>query len=334
MSRFTIQNNYTPPPGLANINTKPYTPLGPYRLPEGVETVSDEEIANGSGIGFFQTRPYMMEHERTAAFEVTTAQGDKVTLTYERSEFRMDYLRPQGGYVPGLTRVHTQDDTFSMTVEGHLDEQEQADIAAFQKEIIAVIDDFLSRRSGGIDDAENLDMSRYDALTQYAAALDVAGSTSWASAMVKGVWNPGQQESGETPPEQSQAQTQAEAPQTDAPPQKAISETEPAPPAPGDNTAPEPPAAAFAPAETAAPLTYDHMGASVPEKSTPDTAQTFSDLGRITKDIFDDLGQSNRDTDYLEALNIMDRDFSGLIDQLIKMLEEPDHSKTYIDQWG
>lgn len=197
MIHVNLQERHTTPLSLAPLNIKEpsKTLVGIYKLPDGVETVSNEDIAKDTSVGSFYTRPYTLSNDRRATFEVKTAQGDKVTLTYERSEFRNDYLRFEGGYVPGLPIINNSKDTFSMTVEG-----------------------------------ENIP----------------------------------------------------------------------------DNTDPR----------------------------TGPVVSKLSELGKITKEIFKDVSKSTKNDAISDTLKILEQDFSGLIEELMEMLEDPDRVKNYFDSWA
>lgn len=275
-----------------------------YRLPEGVEPVSEEEMANGSEVGTFLTRPYMSAEDRRASFQVTTAQGDKVTLTYERSEFRMDYLRPEGGYVPGLPMVHDVEDSFTMAVQGDLDEQELADIQAFRNAVHGALEGFLSRQTRG-ETIDDVDIAAYDALTEYAVALDTAGYISWAGDMVKGyvsqVFSDGP---GQARPGQGTQSSRAAIPEPDIPP-------------------PQP--------------TYPNPTAPAPvEKSGSDArspAARLSRLGDITESVFEEISLSESDDARRDALDALSLRFSGLVEKLIDMFEENDRQENRVDNW-
>ncbi len=318
MIHINLQEKHTTPLSLANLNIKePDNPLvGSYQLPDGVETVSDEDIAKGTGVGSFYTRPYTSSNDRRATFEVETAQGDKVTLTYERSEFRQDcYLRPAEGYVPGLTIINNSKDTFSMTVEGDLDEQEISDIVAFQEEVTSIVEDFLSRRTNGFEDTEDFDMSRYESLTDYAMALDAASSISYASGMVKGYWSPGYAAGKATLVEPVSDQTTPDLPVAESATPEQQQTVQPVP-------------------ESRA--TYNSLGESIPDNTDPETAPVvskLSELGKITKEIFKDVSKSTENDAISDTLKILEQDFSGLVEKLMDMFEDPDQSN-FFDNWA
>ncbi len=318
MIHISLQEKHTTLLNLANLKIKePYKPpVGAYKLPDGVETVSDEDMAKDTSVGSFYTRPYTLSNDRRATFEVKTAQGDKVTLTYERSGFRSDYLRFEGGYVPGLPIINNSKDTFSMTVEGDLDEQELSDMAAFQEEVISIVEDYLSRRTTDFKDTEDLDMSRYDSLTDYAMALDAASSMSYASGMVKGYWNPSHAANKATLPQPVSDQTTPDlpVPESAAPEQQHTAQTVP---------------------ESRA--TYNSQGENLLDNTDPGTGPAvskLSELGKITKEIFKDVSKSTKNDAISDALKILEKDFSGLIEELMVMLEDPDRAKNYFDSWA
>ncbi|MCG8632686.1 MAG: hypothetical protein MI863_02600 [Desulfobacterales bacterium] len=306
MSQINLMNTHTTPQSLASLNLKEHykPPAGPYKLPDGVETVSEEDIAKAPPVGTFYTRPFMSSQDRRATFEIATADGDTVTLTYERSEVMNSYLHVEGSYVPGLPITNTSEDTFSMTVEGDLDEQEQADIAAFQEEVRSIVEDYLSRRTTGFEEAEDLDMSRYESLTDYAMALDFAASTSYASGMVMG-YNPA-----------TQVMTQPAAPG------KEVSESR-----------------ASLSVQNAQPLryTYNDQGSTVSRSNDPEiksAAAKYSELGKATEKVFEEVNASTESDAYSEALGLLNLDFSGLIEKLTDMFEDPDQLKHYFDNWA
>lgn len=301
MKQIHLSENHIIPTDLGNLKIKePYKPpVGPYKLPGGVETVSDEDIAQGPSSGTFFTRPFMSSHDRKAVFEVATAQGDKVTLTYERSAVMSSYLHVEGSYVPGLPRINTATDSFSMTVDGDLDEQELADIAAFQEDLSAIVEDYLSRRTTGLAETEDVEMTRYESLTEYAMTLDYASSTSYASGMVKG-YNPDTQiETGLASPAERQ---------------------------PGAFTG-----SSMEPMQTRQIL-YNNQGQSTlggSDQKIGTIAAKFTALGNATEKVFEALSTKNDASPdaYRDALGVLKRDFSGLIEKLMDMFEKPEPLK-------
>ena len=160
------------------------------QLPQGVDRVSVTELAKGMGKGEIWTRPSTSVSAQRASIELSTAEGDRVTLSYERTEASTMYIRPIGGYVPGLPLEPISKESFSMEIQGDLNGQELSDIEAFQEAVYETLEGFLSRQITDSETPDILDMSAFDSLTEYAVALDAVTSTSYASEMVKGYESP------------------------------------------------------------------------------------------------------------------------------------------------
>lgn len=310
---------------------EPYKlPVGRYKLPPGVKTVSAEEMADGPAKGKFHTKPFICAKDRRATVEVETAQGDKVKLTYEHSTSSMEYLRTAGSYVPGLPIVHTSEETFSMEVQGDLDEQEQADMAAFQEQLFSIIENFLYNNAADAGDTSGLAMSEYDSLSEYAMALDAATSISWASEMVLGYVHPGPlppTPNRNNPPQQVAYEKQ----------QTSVTETVKADPevVPTVRKSPKMVSGYVNPPQQVA---YENQQANITEivKAGPEvvpTVRKLSKLVKITQEVFAEQIKTTESDVSLKKLDILEKDFSGVIEQLIAKFEDHTLLGNYLENW-
>lgn len=153
--------------------------------------VTSKDIAGFPPPGHTASRQCMATTNNNASITIETKDGDKVTLNYQASTIKKNYLRRLGTEIPGLEISMATHKEFSVSVDGELSEQEKADISTFKKEVSAILDNYYTATSNNSDKVI-LDLSKYQALRKYAIALDSSSSTSWATEMVVDVARPAQ----------------------------------------------------------------------------------------------------------------------------------------------
>lgn len=127
----------------------------------GPTPVTAEDIAQMPPEGYFSTRQFASASNREASIEVTTTQGDKVSLNWQSSSVDVGYLRPEGTVVPELIDEEISSKTISVQVEGDLNQEEQEELAGLQKELSGIISN--GQEAG--TDIQSL-LSGYEALSQ------------------------------------------------------------------------------------------------------------------------------------------------------------------------
>lgn len=160
-------------------------------LPMGVPLkATARDLADAPPPGQFASRQYLATTDNSAAITVETAEGDKVTLNYNATTAKKNYIRQAGTEIPGLEESLATHREMTVNIEGELSEQEKAEITAFKQEVSVILDDYFAANSKISGDQLTLDLSKYQALGKYAMALDSSSSTSWATEMVAGVARP------------------------------------------------------------------------------------------------------------------------------------------------
>jgi len=157
----------------------------------GSSPVTAKDLAEAPPPGQTASRQSMATTSNNASITLETAEGDKVTLSYQASTTKKNYLRMAGTEIPGLEESTATHKELSVNVTGELSEQEKTDISAFKEEVSAILDNYFAANSNNSDPA-TLDLSKYQALSKYAIALDSSSSTSWATEMVVAVARPTQ----------------------------------------------------------------------------------------------------------------------------------------------
>ncbi len=138
--------------------------------------VTAEDIARMTPEGYFATRQLASVSTTETAVEVTTAQGDQVTLTYRSSIVDYTYLRPEGMDVPELIDGQVSSETMSIAVQGELSREEQDDMAALQKDLAALISGDPEKAGTGQSLLSGYDtLSRFTLTTRAAKARASAG---------------------------------------------------------------------------------------------------------------------------------------------------------------
>ncbi|WP_020588096.1 hypothetical protein [Desulfobacter curvatus] len=127
----------------------------------GPTSVTAEDIAQMPPEGYFATRQFASASTREASIEVTTTQGDKVTLNWQSSSIDFGYLRPVGTVVPGLIDEEASSETISVRVEGDLSQDEKEALAGLQKELSGI----MSNGQETDTDVQSL-LSGYETLSQ------------------------------------------------------------------------------------------------------------------------------------------------------------------------
>ncbi|MCG8552080.1 MAG: hypothetical protein MI799_16895 [Desulfobacterales bacterium] len=105
----------------------------------GPTPVTAEDIAQMPPEGYFATRQFAGVSSRQASIEVTTTQGDKVTLNWQASSVDFGYLRPEGTVVPELIDEEISNETISVQVQGDLNQEEQEAIAGLQQKLSGIM---------------------------------------------------------------------------------------------------------------------------------------------------------------------------------------------------
>ena len=153
----------------------------------GSSRASAKDMVDSPPPGQWASRQYTATENEKIAFAIETAEGDTVTLNYQISAIKKNYLRPVGTEIDGLEDSNSIVKKFTMNVDGELNEQEKEDIAKFMEQVESILDEFISTNSDDSSDTEALDFSMYKALKKYAMAIDSNSTMSWASEMVVGV---------------------------------------------------------------------------------------------------------------------------------------------------
>ena len=144
----------------------------------GPTPVTAEDIAQMPPEGYFATRQFASVSSNEASFEVTTTQGDKVTLNWQSSSIDFGYLRPAGTVAPGLIDEEVSSETISVRVEGNLNQEEQDELADLQKELSGYI---ANSQETEIDVQSLLD--RYETLSQLTIETSAATNNLLADEM-------------------------------------------------------------------------------------------------------------------------------------------------------
>lgn len=105
----------------------------------GSTPVTAEDIAQMPPEGYFATRQFASASTRQTSIEVTTAQGDKVTLNWQASSVDFGYLRPEGTVVPELLDEEISNESISVQVQGDLNQEEQEAIAGLQEKLSGIM---------------------------------------------------------------------------------------------------------------------------------------------------------------------------------------------------
>jgi len=102
----------------------------------GPTLVTADDIAQMVPKGYFATRQLASVTTNEMTVEVTTMEGDQVTLTQSSSLVNYTYLRPEGMDVPELIDAQVLSENVSIEIKGELSQEEQYDIAAAQKGLV------------------------------------------------------------------------------------------------------------------------------------------------------------------------------------------------------
>ncbi|MCG8619602.1 MAG: hypothetical protein MI802_25555 [Desulfobacterales bacterium] len=165
MGQSTIQSS---------INSLPFIPSKP---------VTREDIASMPPEGHFATRQFIHTTAKETAINIETAEGDKVTLTYQTDNVDVGYLRPAGMTVPGLVDAEQKEESLSISVAGDLSEEEQADILALADDLNDLIDRVSAGGQDGSKDQPLNFLSKYDSLKHYDMTSEVTRSSGLADEM-------------------------------------------------------------------------------------------------------------------------------------------------------
>ena len=156
----------------------------------GPTRVTAKDIAGAPPPGQIASRQYLATTNNNATIAIETTEGDTVTLNYKSSTTKKNYLRQAGTEIPGLEESQATHKEIAINIEGELSEQEKSDLAVFKEEVSAILDTYFAARANNGNDQVTLDLSKYQALSKYALALDSSSSTSSATEMVVAVARP------------------------------------------------------------------------------------------------------------------------------------------------
>ncbi len=102
-----------------------------------------------------QAREFSYEETKSAAISITTDEGDVVTLSSagrQETDFALDYWRDEGGRIMNFTAESLRAESFDLSVQGDLNEEELNDIAGLMENLNTIAGDFFN---GNLDEAMN-----------------------------------------------------------------------------------------------------------------------------------------------------------------------------------
>ena len=152
--------------------------------------VTAKDIAEMAPLGHVASRQYMATTNNNSSITVETTEGDKVTLNYQASTTKKNYLREAGTEIPGLEKSLATHKELAVTVAGELSELEKAEISAFKEDVSKALDSYFEKDPNIRGDHITLDISKFQALSKYFMAVDSSSATSWATEMVVAVPRP------------------------------------------------------------------------------------------------------------------------------------------------
>lgn len=115
------------------------------------------------------SRQWRNINEKELAISVLTAEGDKVTLSYNVTSLQESYRRSIGTYVPDIRDVLVRSESRDITVEGDLSEPELEEIKAFEGAIMGVRIEFYSNGTDTSSEVSDMDLAEWESLSSVKA---------------------------------------------------------------------------------------------------------------------------------------------------------------------